>query len=187
MSRSWLTALALAAAIATVGIAAAAAGDGPLPRELQEVRAAVAKYHSLEQAERDGYIVEGEPCVASPAGAMGIHAVNPPLLASAAIDPLRPELLLYVPKQNGKLQFVGVEYWAVALANTESEPRPWFGAAPPPLGFFNPAPTLFGRTFDGPMPGHNPEMPWHYDLHVWVAEANPAGVFAAFNPTLSCS
>jgi hypothetical protein len=32
------------------------------------------------------------------------------------------------------------------------------------------------------MPEHAPGMGWHYDLHVWVAEANPSGVFAAFNP-----
>ncbi|HUG65708.1 MAG TPA: hypothetical protein VMK83_10860 [Gaiellaceae bacterium] len=48
-------------------------------------------------------------------------------------------------------------------------------------------PSLFGRAFDGPMPGHNPFMPVHYDLHVWVAEHNPSGVFALFNPALSCS
>lgn len=182
----WLI-TALAAALATVAVAAATAGDGPLPPELQKVRAAVAQYHSFEQAARDGYTVEGEPCVASPVGTMGIHAINPSLLADSAIDPLRPELLLYVPKRNGKLKLVGVEYWAVALAKTASGPMPWFNEEPPPLGFFNPAPSLFGRTFDGPMPGHNPEMPWHYDLHAWVAEANPSGVFAPFNPALSCS
>jgi len=35
------------------------------------------------------------------------------------------------------------------------------------------------------MPGHD-AMPVHYDLHVWVAERNPSGLFAPFNPTLSC-
>jgi len=173
---------------ATVGglIAPAAAGDGPLPPEVREVRAAVARYHSLNQAERDGYTVEGEPCVASPAGTMGIHAVNPALLADDAIDVRRPELLLYVPKSNGKLEFVGVEYWKIALANTDAGPRPWFGEDEPPRGFFTPAPAVVGQTFDGPMEGHTPTMPWHYDLHVWVAEANPSGVFAPFNPAISC-
>ena len=36
------------------------------------------------------------------------------------------------------------------------------------------------------MPGHNPQMPWHYDLHVWFWEDNPDGLFAPFNPALSC-
>jgi hypothetical protein len=72
-------------ATAGVLIAPANAGDGPLPREVQEVRAAVARYHSFEQAERDGYTVAGEPCIASPAGAMGIHAINPALMATEAV------------------------------------------------------------------------------------------------------
>ena len=98
--------------LAVAGIAAvvpALAGDGSLPPELQEVRAAVAKYHSSDQAKRDGYTVENEPCVASPDGAMGIHAINPALLADNAIHVDRPEILLYVPKANGKLELIGVE------------------------------------------------------------------------------
>jgi len=40
--------------------------------------------------------------------------------------------------------------------------------------------------FDGPMAGHNPQMPWHYDLHAWVIENNPAGLFSQWNPSISC-
>jgi hypothetical protein len=29
-------------------------------------------------------------------------------------------------------------------------------------------------------------MPVHYDLHVWLWEDNPSGLFAMFNPSLSC-
>ena len=46
--------------------------------------------------------------------------------------------------------------------------------------------SVLGQTFDGPMPGHNPQMPWHYDLHAWVVESNPAGTFSMFNPSISC-
>jgi hypothetical protein len=187
--------LALGAVVAVLGaaIAPALAGDGPLSPELQEVRKAVARYHSPEQALKAGYVFEeGEPCVTSPpapsldgsSGTMGIHVPNPALLGDPAIDPLRPELLLYVPKANGELEFVGVEYWTVALTST----GPWFGPTPPPGGFITSAPSLFGQTFQGPMPGHNPEMPWHYDLHAWVAEASPSGVLDMFNdnPAISC-
>ena len=45
---------------------------------------------------------------------------------------------------------------------------------------------LFGQTFDGPMPGHIPTMPWHWDLHVWVWAHNPSGMFAEWNPSLQC-
>jgi hypothetical protein len=49
-------------------------------------------------------------------------------------------------------------------------------------------PSLFGQPFDGPVLGHGAPgvMPIHYDLHVWVAEENPSGVFAMFNPEVSC-
>ncbi len=156
-----------------VAVTAAVAGDGPLPAQLQEVRAAVARYHSFEQAEKDGYAIRvGEPCVASSFGTMGVHAVNAALMADDAIDPMRPELLLYVPKENGNLELVGVEYWKADADRS--------------LATAGDRPSLFGRQFDGPMPGHNPSMPVHYDLHVWVAEANPSGVFAQFNPAVSC-
>jgi hypothetical protein len=46
---------------------------------------------------------------------------------------------------------------------------------------------LFGRQFDGPMPGHFPGMPWHQELHVWVWANNPDGTFARWNPAISCN
>jgi hypothetical protein len=48
------------------------------------------------------------------------------------------------------------------------------------------APTIFGQTFEGPMDGHGPGEPVHFDKHVWVWEENPSGMFAQFNPNLTC-
>jgi hypothetical protein len=158
---------------AVVGIAAA--GDGALPPDLQEVRAATARYHSWAQAERDGYWIRpGEPCVASPLGTMGVHAINLALMADPSLDPRRPEILLYVPDGRGNLTLVGVEYWKAdadqSLATNDDRP------------------SLFGRAFEGPMPGHGDwGMPVHYDLHAWIAEENPSGVFAPFNPAITCA
>ena len=36
------------------------------------------------------------------------------------------------------------------------------------------------------MTGHSPGMPVHYDLHVWLFDSNPDGVFAPWNPSVSC-
>jgi hypothetical protein len=47
-------------------------------------------------------------------------------------------------------------------------------------------PELFGLPFDGPMLGHNPHMPIHYDLHVWLFRHNPAWTFAMWNPRVRC-
>jgi hypothetical protein len=185
MLRRFSIALAMAACATLFGSGLVSANAGPLSDELTAVRAAVARYHDYNQAVRDGYSLAGEPCVASPAGTMGFHAVNMSLAAAGANDPTQPPILLYAPK-NGRFQLVAVEYWHIALANTPNGPAPWFGPDAPPLGFFNPAPTVLGHTFDGPMAGHNPQMPWHYDLHAWVVESNPAGTFAQFNPAVSC-
>jgi hypothetical protein len=152
----------------------------------QQVRTLSARYHSYDQALAAGYSAAGEPCVESPDGAMGIHAVNGSLASDLAIDPLQPEILLYLPDETGAFQLIGVEYFSVALANSDAGPIPWFGGAPPDAGWFNPAPTVLGQTLQGPMPGHNPSMPWHYDRHVWIWADNPAGMFEPFNPALTC-
>ena len=178
-----LISLLFAAAVALAALPAAAAAS---PGSLQAAKVATARFHSYAQAALAGYSAAGEPCVASPFGTMGIHAVNFGLAGDLAIDPLQPEILLYLPDGSGELQLVGVEYWEIALANTESGPAPWFGADVPPLGWFNHAPSVFGQTFEGPMPGHNPSMPWHYDRHVWLWADNPDGIFATWNPSVSC-
>lgn len=158
--------------VGVVGVAVA--GDGALSPELQEVRAAVARYHSFEQAEQDGYAIRaGEPCVASPLGTMGVHALNAALMADDAIDAARPEILLYLPSESGSLKLVGVEYWK---ADADQN-----------LATAGDRPSLFGQAFDGPMPGHgNWGMPIHYDLHAWVAEENASGALTMFNPAISC-
>lgn len=167
-----VAAVGLVASLAAA-VAAALAGGGQLPRELQEVRAATARYHSFEQAQRDGYTIRaGEPCVASPLGTMGVHAANAALMADDAIDPLRPELLIYLPNKDGSLKLIAVEYWK---ADADQN-----------LATNDDRPSLFGQQFDGPMPGHNPTMPAHYDLHVWLWAENPSGLFAMFNPTVAC-
>jgi hypothetical protein len=164
--------VSLFAALCLVLISAgfAAAGDGPLASNLQAVRSAVAKYHSVGQAIAAGYIPFSR-CEQSPAGAMGIHFANPALFGPG-LDPANPEVLLYMPNADGDLKLVGVEYFQVDADQN--------------LATNNDRPSILGHVFDGPMLGHNPTMPIHYDLHVWVAESNPAGVFAQWNPAISC-
>ena len=155
-------------ALAAIVTAAAAPSD-----DLQAVKAATARYHSVQQAQAAGYTTAGEPCVAVPGlGAMGIHAVNPALVGDPAINSTQPEVLLYLPNANGRLQLVGVEYMKIdddQNINTDYD-----------------RPSLFGQPFNGPMEGHNDHMPIHYDLHVWLWADNPAGLFTPFNSSLSC-
>jgi hypothetical protein len=133
--------------------------------DLRRARVATAKYHNVKRALRDGYRPTGG-CVESESGVMGIHYINDALASDGGtFDVTRPELLLYVPGPFGP-RLVGLEYFA------------------PDTG--QPAPHLFGQRFDGPMAGHEPGQPVHYDLHVWAWWPNPNGLFAQFNPWVSC-
>ena len=160
---------AIVAAAASTNVANASKdSDSDL---LRDVRAATARYHSPARAQQDGY-VRDSPCETSPAGAMGYHYVNFALLEDPAIAPLRPEILLYAPRSNGTVRLVGVEYLKIdqdGLLTTDDD-RPYLGDV----------------AFDGPMPGHGPHMPVHYDLHVWLYKANPSGMYAAWNPAVTC-
>jgi hypothetical protein len=94
------------------------------------------------------------------------------LLTDTVLDPNRPELVLYELKPNGKLRLVGVEYF---IADADQN-----------LATTDDRPSLFGRPFDGPMAGHFPGQPAHYELHVWLWERNPNGMFAFPNPNVDC-
>jgi hypothetical protein len=159
-------ALSLLAVGAVALIAAVWAGaKSPGSSDLQAAKSATARFHSLVQARQAGYVRES-PCVPGE----GIHYGKPSLLADNVLDPRRPELLLYETKANGKLRLVGIEYFKVDADQN--------------LATDSDRPSLFGRSFDGPMPGHFPGQPIHYDLHVWVWEPNPNGMFALPNPSV---
>ena len=166
-------ALALVASLAGVAYAATGVAKPNVWKDLAQLRKATAKYHDVNVALAEGFI-NTHACVASPDGGMGIHFINPARLMDSAENILEPEVLLYVETKKG-FQLIGVEYFYGIGAPDTPIPNP----APP-------APVLFGRPFDGPMHAHEPGQPPHYDLHVWVWMANPSGMFAPFNPNVSC-
>jgi hypothetical protein len=150
-----------------------------IAKELARVKAALDKYQSVDAAKADGYVASS-PCEATPidpeqtsyGGAMGIHYVNPGLMAPGPLNPEKPPVLVYAPASDGSLQLVAAEYFKPdADQDTKTD---------------DDRPTLFGRAFDGPMQGHAPGMPIHYDLHVWLWKHNPSGLFAPWNPDVTC-
>jgi hypothetical protein len=158
--------------------------------QLAAVKQATARFHVLDAALAAGYRIEGEPCVSSPAGTMGIHAPNDSLSNDPALDPTTPELLLYEPRQSGGYRLVGVEYFqAVMLENKKTgeiapreDPTPW---DPDEYEVVNPRPSLFGQHFHlTPPPAEH--VPWHWSLHVWIWAHNPSGMFAEWNPAIHC-
>ena len=197
------TGLALVAAVAmacanTDGPTAPAAespggaikGETGIGAEIAKVRAATAQFHEVSRAIAAGYANPlGGTCDQIPIGTMGIHSSNPGLVGSQVLDPEQPEVLLYLPTDEG-FELVAVEYLQVVLLQdtTTGAVAPWFSQAPWPATHqvVTPTPQLFGQTFQGPMPGHVPGMPWHWDLHAWVWRNNPSGMFAQWNPAISC-
>lgn len=171
---SLAVAMLLLAVAASIAYAATGVTDPAVLKDLAQVRRAAAKYHDVNVALADGFVAAPH-CVAEPGqGGMGFHYINPERLMDGEINLLKPEVLLYGKTKNG-LKLLGVEYFQ--------------GIGAPDAPIPNPAPaaaTLFGRPFDGPMLGHEPGMPPHYDLHVWLWKANPSGIFAPYNPNVSC-
>jgi hypothetical protein len=174
-----LLAASVAALLACGGSTAVSSPASPTTAPVSAVdhlRTITAKYRLPAAAEADGYIRMDKNCISSPpgakvTGAMGYHFLNKQI-AAAPLDPERPTMLVYIPDGSGGLKLGAAEYFKPSKDQdlTVSVDRP----------------TLFGHEFDGPMPGHFPGQPIHYDLHVWVGATNPAGDFVGFNPAVTC-
>ena len=101
---------------------------------------------------------------------MGIHFVNGALVADGELHANEPEALLF--EQRGRrLSLVGVEFIVLADA--------WhaMNAAPP---------VLLGQQFHYVGSPNRYGLPPFYELHVWAWRPNPRGMFADWNPALSC-
>ncbi len=156
----------VAAGAVVVGTQAPASG-APGKSDVAAVKAATASFHDVGQALAAGY-VPVSPCESLPGeGAMGVHYLHPQLASDGVVDPLRPEVLLYLPTEDGP-RLVGVE-WFVAEAATGGR-----------------RPHVLGEPFEGPMDGHAPGMPVHYDKHLWLWAHNPDGAWEQWNPALTC-
>ena len=87
-----------------------------------------------------------------------------------AVDASKPEVLVYAPGPDGNLKLVAVE-WVVPSANSN------------PPGVSEP-PSVLGMPMHILVP---PPGPAFYIMHAWVWADNPAGMFADWNPEVSCA
>jgi hypothetical protein len=173
----------LALLVAIVGVAAFAGSvlATSTQDELAQVRRATAQFHRVDAATAAGYelgyvtgagntIITG--CIAHPTdpvnlGAMGYHYFNKTLIDDLVIDPLRPEGLVYAPGADGELKLVAVEY---VVPGPNSNPA---GPAD--------APTVFGMQMQILVPAVG-----FHTLHAWIWSHNPSGIFAHWNPEVTC-
>jgi hypothetical protein len=173
---------ALLAAVIAIGAYAGNVLATSTPQdELAQVRRATAQFHRVEAAIDAGYelgyvnglgtrIITG--CVAHPIdpgtfGAMGYHYFNKALIDDNEIDVLRPEGLVYASAPDGSLKLVAVEY---VVPGPDSNP---------------PGPAVAPRPFGMDMHILVPRVGFH-TLHAWIWSHNPAGMFAHWNPDVTC-
>ncbi|HET7815979.1 MAG TPA: hypothetical protein VFK58_00160 [Sphingomicrobium sp.] len=193
-------ALGLAAASASaLVLAVPPAGDAP-PAEptLEQVRKATERFRDVTVALAEGYVPDPtNTCDTADMmgkraslGAMGIHYFRPDLLGisgppSPRVDGTgthtdfnRPAILIYEPQADGSLELVAVENLVFQ--------KSWHAAG-------NSAkPSFHGVEYDTMQDDPATKMDEahmfepHYDRHVWLYRHNPNGLFAQFNPNVSC-
>lgn len=181
-----------------IAAALAAAAPGPGEPTLDEVRAATDRFRDVEVALAEGYVRDpGNMCDTAPMmgrpkalGGMGIHFFRPDLLGITAppnprvdgkgthTDFRKPSILIYEPRSDGSLELVAVENLVFKKA--------WHEAGNQGL------PTFHGVEYDSM--SDDPKTPIdeahmfepHYDRHVWLYRPNANGMFAQYNPTVTC-
>jgi len=183
-----LRALIFSSAIFATSVSADVPRTQP-DQSFQQLARQLEPYKSVAYARSHGY-VQGSGCEAHPTlGTMGFHYVNPRLLGLTApvngrvngtgtytgVEP--PAVLLYLPDGQGGLKLVGIELLVFAEAWNATNKNP---------------PSYRGREYN--YMADNPATPQdeahgfmpHYDMHIWLFEHNPSGLYAQWNPAINC-
>jgi hypothetical protein len=186
-------------ALLAAALLAGAASPGSAQEEptLAEVRAATERFRDVTVALAEGYIAPDGMCDTAPMmgrpasdGAMGIHYFRPDLLGITAppnprvngngthTDFRMPSILIYEPQADGSLELVAVENLVFREA--------WHAAGhEQPPSFHG---VVYDSMADDPATAVDEAHMFepHYDRHVWIYRDNPSGVFAPFNPNVTC-
>lgn len=155
-------------ALATVALALLAAcgddtGTTPLPPELQQLKEATTAYQDLAAAEAAGWDTPITPCWYDHSqGGMGYHYAKVSGI-DGNVSLLEPEALMYEPQSDASMRLVGMEYIVPIDA--------WSGSNPP---------SLAGEEFT------RLDALGIYALHIYLWKNNPDGMFALWNPDVSC-
>ena len=174
--------------------------SSPAPGEptLAEIGAATERFRDVNVALAEGYVrdplnlCDTADMMGRPAelGAMGIHFARADLLGITSppsprvsgngthTDFLTPAILIYEPQADGSLELVAVENLVFAHAWKEA------GHDAPP--------SFHGVTYDTMVDDPTTSVDEahlfepHHDRHVWIYRENPNGLFAPFNPAVTC-
>ena len=130
-----------------------------------DLRAATSRFQVLDSAVSAGYQKDVARCfVMQDHGAMGYHHVNRSYVDSL-LDPQHPEILLYERAPDSTYRLTAIEFivpYGIWPAASDS------------------IPTVRGQRL------RRVDEVNVWGLHVWLWKENPAGLFADWNPTVSC-
>lgn len=171
--------------------------DPAFQTELETVRAATEKYRDVKVAEAEGYLRDPfDHCITArdegfprQLGEMGLHYFRPDLLGITATEPRvdgegthtdfrQPAVLIYEPQADGSLELVAIE-------NLVFE-KSWKATGA------TEAPSYYGNEYyhmvDNPRTEADEAHLFqpHHELHMWLYRDNPNGLFAQFNPNVTC-
>ena len=188
----------LTAAWSADGVSRSGSVPGPGEPTLAEVRAATERFRDVDVALAEGYVrdpfdlCDTAEMMGRPAslGAMGVHYVRPETLGITAppsprvdgvgthTDFRTPGILIYEPQDDGSMELVAVENLVFA--------RSWRAAGHSALPTFHGVP--YDTMADDPATEADEAHMFepHFDRHVWIYRDNPNGVFAPFNPAVTC-
>jgi hypothetical protein len=131
-------------------------------RQVDRVRKATESFRVVDVARAAGYAQETECVERPPEGAMGYH-FGKAGLRDGVIELDEPEVLVYGKRADGSFQLNGVEYIVPLESWKHDEP-----------------PTIMGQA----MKRFDRAGFWY--LHVWIWEPSPSGLFADWNPRVTC-
>jgi hypothetical protein len=138
---------------------------------VRAVRDSTRRYKDVNLAMSEGYqLMFG--CVSGPDdGAMGLHYVNMELVLDPALDPRKPEIVIYEPTPNGGRRLIGADFLVFAEAwHANNAGTPELGGQ---LMHLIEAPNRYG-------------LPAFYTLHVWAWKPNRTGAFVNWHSDVSC-
>jgi hypothetical protein len=136
---------------------------GEQHRALAALRRATARYHDIDAAIADGFILLHDCEVRPGEGAVGILYIHLGRYLDGIIDPASPDGLLYEPAPGGRLRLAAAELALPAALWTAADPPRFLG-----------------------IPFQLEEEFGAFGLHVWLWKHNPRGMFAQAHPGISC-
>jgi hypothetical protein len=138
---------------------------------IDKIRGTTAEFRDVEKAIKAGYGKFQDCFRNEKIGGMGQHYVSGELAGDDKLDPLKPEAVVYEPREDGSLILVALEY----LVFKDKWDPSNSGRKPP---------VLLEQEFH--LKTDIPETPPVWVLHIWLWSHNPEGLFADYNPIIYC-